>query len=53
MPSERRITIYLEKEDFKLFKIALKKYKKDDSKLGREIMHMWLFNNKLQLEARK
>ena len=35
------------KEDY------FKKYKKDDSKLGREIVHMWLFNNKLQLEAKK
>ena len=50
MPSDRGITAYLEEEDFELFQMAVKKYGMDKSKLIKEIIHGWLFSNKLQLK---
>jgi hypothetical protein len=52
MTSTKRITTYLTNEDFELFKIALKKYDLKDSGLLREIVHTWLFNNKLNLRKK-
>jgi hypothetical protein len=50
MPSEKRIVAYPEDEDWELWKKAVKKYKIGDSKLLKEILHSWLFQNKLQLQ---
>lgn len=53
MPSDKRIVAYLEDDDWKLWENAIKKYKMDKSKLLKEIVHAWLFANKLQLESKK
>lgn len=53
MPSEKRIVAYLEDEDWELWKKAVEKYEMDKSKLLREIIHAWLFANKLQLQNKK
>lgn len=53
MPSENGITAYLEKEDKQLFDIAVKRYGIGHSKLAKEIIHSWLFGNKLQLINKK
>jgi len=53
MPSEKRITGYLSDEDYPIFKIACKKYKMGESKMVKEIVHAWLFANKLQLKNEK
>lgn len=50
MASEKRIAGYLSDDDYRLFHIALKKYDTKESKLIQEIVHAWLFSNKLQLE---
>lgn len=50
MTSKNRIVGYLEEEDHKLFKVAEEKYKIKESELFREIVHAWLFSNKLQLK---
>ena len=49
MPSKSGVTAYLGKEDKELFEIAEKKYKMGKSELAKEIIHQWLFNNKLKL----
>ena len=46
---KRKITTYLSPEDFELFKSAIKKYGTKQADLARDILHAWLFNNKLQL----
>jgi len=53
MPSYKRIVAYLEDEDWTLWKIAVKKYNMDKSKLLKEIVHAWLFANKLQIQNKK
>jgi hypothetical protein len=50
MPSEQGVTAYLDEGDKELFEIAVKKYKLGQSKLLKEIIHSWLFANKLQLK---
>jgi len=50
MTSENRIVGYLVKEDYELFKTAKKRYDMKESQLVKEIMHTWLFSNKLQLK---
>ncbi|HJX50034.1 MAG TPA: hypothetical protein VJ438_01090 [Candidatus Nanoarchaeia archaeon] len=50
MSSTKRIVAYLEDEDWKLWEQAVKKYDMDKSKLIKEIIHAWLFSNKLQLK---
>jgi hypothetical protein len=52
MPSKKRIVAYLENDDWRLWGRAIKKYKIDKSKLLKEIVHSWLFANKLPLEAK-
>lgn len=49
MSSNNRVTTFLSKEDTKLFNLAVKKYGLKDAELAREILHSWLFNNKLHL----
>lgn len=51
MPSNKRIVAYLEDDDFSLWENAVKKYGMDKSKLLKEIVHAWLFSNKLQLKS--
>jgi hypothetical protein len=46
---KRKITTYLSPEDFELFKSAIEKYDTKQADLSRDIIHTWLFNNKLQL----
>ena len=50
MPSDKGVTAYLEEQDKELFEIAVRKYKMEKSKLLKEIIHSWLFANKLQLQ---
>ena len=50
MPSEQGVTAYLDEEDKKLFEKAVKKYGIGQSKLLKEIIHSWLFANKLQIQ---
>lgn len=52
MPSNNGVTVYLDNEDKELFKKAVKKYKIGDSKLLKEIIHAWIFANKLKLEEK-
>ncbi len=52
MPSDNGVTVYLDPEDKELFKKAVKKYGLGDSKLLKEIIHAWLFANKLKLEEK-
>ena len=52
MPSDKRVVAYLNDEDWILWQLAVKKYKLDKSKLLKEIIHSWLFSNKLQLESK-
>ncbi|MBU0907824.1 MAG: hypothetical protein KKD18_03430 [Nanoarchaeota archaeon] len=49
MPSEQRIVAYLDNDDWELWEKALEKYNLGESKLLKEIVHAWLFSNKLQL----
>ena len=49
---DRKVTVYLSPEDYPLFVKAQRAYKKTDSKLAGEIIHFWLFSNKLQLEKK-
>jgi hypothetical protein len=49
LSSKRRVTTFLNEEDFDLFCKAVKAYHCKDSKLAREIIHAWLFANKLQV----
>ncbi|MBS3077843.1 hypothetical protein J4233_06295 [Candidatus Pacearchaeota archaeon] len=49
MPSDRQIKFTLKQEDFDLFNKALEKYVMNKSKLLQEIVHAWLFSNKLKL----
>jgi len=53
MPSTNGITAYLEKEDKILFDKAVKLYGIGHSKLAKEIIHSWLFDNKLQLKIKE
>ena len=53
MPSERGVTAYLDKEDKELFDRAAELYGIGDSKLAKEIIHAWLFSNKLHLVKNK
>lgn len=50
MPTQKRVSGVLTDEDFELFKIAIKRYGLGESKLTREIIHSWLFANRLQLQ---
>jgi len=52
MSSEKHVAGYLRDEDWKLWKIAVRKYKIGQSKLLKEIVHSWLFSNKLSLEEK-
>ena len=51
MPSNNGVTAYLEKDDKALFEEAVKKYMIGTSELAREIIHSWLFSNKLQIKG--
>lgn len=53
MPSNRRIVAYLDEDDWELWKKAVEKYDMSESKFLKEIVHAWLFANKLQLENKK
>jgi len=53
MPSNRQIKGVLLKEDFELFKMAMEKYDLEQADLMREIIHSWLFANKITLECEK
>ena len=53
MPSENRVTTFLTDEDKKLFDRAKKLYGIGQSELAKEIIHSWLFANKLHLVKRK
>lgn len=53
MPSKNGVTAYLEKEDKELFDIAVQLYGIGSSHLAKEIIHSWIFNNRLQLEKRQ
>lgn len=53
MSSVNRITSYLNAEDWKLLQKAIEKYNMKESPLLKEIVHSWLFSNKLQLEGKK
>jgi len=46
------IQVCLCDEDAKLFKKAVEKYEMDKSPLLKEIIHAWLFSNKLKLEEK-
>jgi hypothetical protein len=50
--SDKRIVAYLENDDWELWERAVKEYGMDKSKLLREIVHAWLFANKLQLKTK-
>ncbi len=52
MTSEKRIVGYLSDKDYDLFQIALEKYDIKQSKLIQEVVHAWLFTNKLQLNQK-
>ena len=52
MTSGKRVVGYLSDGDYDLFQIALKKYDIEQSKLIQEIIHAWLFANKLQLNSK-
>lgn len=51
MPSNNGFMVYLDKEDKLLFEKAVKKYDIGNSELLREIIHSWLFSNKLQIKT--
>ncbi len=53
MASERQVKTVLSEEDYPLFRNALSKYKITESELLREIVHAWIFSNKLNLENDK
>ena len=44
--------VCLTEDDSNLFEIAVKKYGVGESKLLKEIVHAWLFANKLKLEEK-
>ena len=52
MTADYPLSVNLEEQDGILFDRAVKLYGKGKSELGREIIHMWLFNNQLQLMAK-
>jgi len=52
MPSNKRVVAYLEDEDWKLWEKATEKYKMNKSELLKEIIHAWLFANKLSLSKK-
>lgn len=52
MPSNNGVMVYLGEKDKKLFEKAVKKYKIGQSKLLKEIIHAWLFANKLQIQIK-
>ncbi len=45
--------VCLNDEDYELFEKAVKRYKMKESALLKEIIHSWLFQNKLQLQNKK
>ncbi len=45
--------VCLNDEDSELFEIAVKKYDMKESALLKEIIHSWLFSNKLLLQNKK
>ena len=51
MTAKYPLTINLDEADGVLFDKALKSYQTGKSELGREIIHMWLFNNKIQITS--
>lgn len=53
MVSHKRIVAYLDDDDWELFQLAVAKYDIEQSKLIKEIIHSWLFANKLQLGGKK
>ncbi len=46
------ISTYLNDEDYRLFKIAMKKYGMKQAEFCRQIIQNWLFNNKLLLKEK-
>ena len=52
MTSKCRITVNIKKEDVDLFQEALKKYDIGKSELIGELIHTWLFNNKLHFDKK-
>ena len=50
MPAKNGVMVYLKEEDKKLFEKAVKKYGVGQSELLKEIIHSWLFANKLQIQ---
>ncbi len=52
MTANYPLSINLEEQDGILFDKAIKLYNKGKSELGREIIHMWLFNNQLQFTTK-
>ena len=53
MPSERQIYTYLKGDDWELWLKALAKTDMKKTDLLREIVHCWLFSNRIQLEGKK
>ena len=49
MPSDNRVTTFLSDEDKELFDRAMKLYGLGQSELAKEVLHSWLFTNKLNL----
>jgi len=47
---DRKVTTYLSPEDFRLFEVATKRYAMKPAKLVRDVLHSWLFDNKLKLQ---
>lgn len=52
MPSKNGVMVYLKEEDKKLFDEAVRKYQLGQSELLKEIIHSWLFSNKLQIKQK-
>lgn len=52
MVSENRIVAYLNAKDKELFDEAVDLYEIGESELLREIVHSWLFSNKLQFKKK-
>jgi len=53
MPSEKKVFGILSDEDYDLFSVVLKEYGIKQSELVREIVHSWLFANKLHFNQKK
>lgn len=53
MSSKRQIKTVLLEEDYYLFRNAITRYKATESELLREIIHSWIFSNKLNLKNKR